>query len=71
LAEATPTPAARRWRWWALTYNRGVAFANLGRRADALRDLQEAKRLDEEWTAQAGEIIARFRLKQQLPGPAK
>jgi tetratricopeptide (TPR) repeat protein len=52
-------------------YNRGVALAHLGRREDALRDLLEAKQLDQEWTAQADEIIARFRLKQQSPGSAK
>lgn len=52
-------------------YNRGVAFANLGRREDALRDLLEAKQLDQEWVTMADQIIARFRLEQQSSGSAK
>jgi tetratricopeptide (TPR) repeat protein len=52
-------------------YNRGVAFAHLGRREDALRDLLEAKRLDHEWAEKADAIIARFRLEQPSSESAK
>jgi hypothetical protein len=37
-----------------------VVFAHLGRREESLRDLREAKRLDQKRAAGVDEIIARF-----------
>ena len=52
-------------------YNRGVAFANLGRREEALRDLLESTKLDEHWSQEADAIIDRFQLNQQSSDAAK
>ena len=52
-------------------YNRGVVFAHLGRREESLRDLREAKRLDQKRTANVDEIIARFGFAPQPSGGDK
>ena len=52
-------------------YNRGVAFAHLGRLDESLRDLLEAKRLDPKRAAEVDGMIARFRLERPSSGDAQ